>query len=67
MGAAMPREVLEARIVRERRELALALTDLRERAHAELGQLDLRHRVRERPTAWLAGALVVGVFLGARR
>ena len=35
MSAALSREVLEARIVRERQALAEALGDLRERARAE--------------------------------
>jgi len=55
---------LEARIVRERAALAEALVDLRDQAFAEV---DLRRRVRERPSAWLAGALVVGLLLGVRR
>ncbi len=64
MSAAASREVLEARIVRERAALAEALVDLRDQAYAEV---DLRRRVRERPSAWLAGALVVGLLLGVRR
>ena len=64
MSAAASREVLEARIVRERAALAEALVDLRDQACAEV---DLRRRVRERPSAWLAGALVVGLLLGVRR
>ncbi len=64
MSGALSRDVLEARIVRERAALAEALDDLRDQARAEL---DLRHRVRERPSAWLAGALVIGLLLGVRR
>lgn len=64
MSAALSREVLEARIVRERQALAEALADLREQARAEV---DLRRHVRERPVAWLAGALVIGFLLGVRR
>ena len=64
MSAALSREVLEARIVCERAALAEALGDLRDQARAEL---DLRRHVRERPSAWLAGALVIGLFLGVRR
>ena len=41
-----------------------AIDELRERARAEF---DLRARVRERPSAWLAGALVLGIWIGARR
>ncbi len=64
MSAAISREGLEARIVRERRALAEALGDLGERARAEV---DPRRWVRERPVAWLAGAFVVGFLLGVRR
>ena len=64
VSAAVSREVLEARIVRERRALAEALGDLRERARAEV---DPRRRVRAQPAAWLAGALVIGFLLGVRR
>ena len=64
MSAAISRGGLEARIVRERRALAEALSDLGERARAEV---DPRRWVRERPAAWLAGALVVGFLLGVRR
>lgn len=64
MSTALSREVLEARIVRERAALTEALGDLRDQARAEL---DLRRRVRERPAAWLAGALVIGLLLGVRR
>ena len=63
MNAALPREALEARIAREREALAEALGDLREQARAGL---DLRQRVRERPTAWLGGALLVGFVVGVR-
>lgn len=64
MNPALSRDVLEARIVRERKALADALRDLRDQARFEL---DLRRRVRERPSAWLAGALVLGLLLGVRR
>jgi len=63
VSAALPREALEARIVRERQALAEALGDLREQARAEL---DLRRHVREQPTAWLGAALLVGFVLGLR-
>jgi hypothetical protein len=62
--ASSSREVLEARIVRERKALAEALCDLSERGRAEL---DLRRRVRAHPSAWLAGALAIGFLLGVRR
>lgn len=64
MSAAFEREVLEARIVREREALAEALGALGERVRAEV---DLRRRVRANPSAWLAGALVIGFLLGVRR
>ena len=64
MSATCSREALEARIAHEREALAIALADLHEQLRAEF---DLRRRVRERPAAWLSGALVIGVFLGARR
>ena len=64
VSAALSREVLEARIVREREALAEALGDLSERARAEV---DPRRRVRARPAAWLAGALVIGFLMGVRR
>lgn len=64
MSAAVSRELLEARIEREREQFAEALEDLRShvRAHTDLGL-----RVRARPAAWLAGALVLGFLWGARR
>jgi hypothetical protein len=64
MSAAASREVLEARIARQRRALAVALGDLGKRAREEI---DPRRWVREQPAAWLAGALVVGILLGVRR
>lgn len=64
MSAAASREVLEARIVRQRRALAEALGDLGERARAEI---DPRRWVQERPAALLAGALVIGFLVGVRR
>ena len=64
MSAALEREALEARILSERRALAEAVSALCERARSEL---DLRHRVRSNPSAWLAGALLIGFLLGVRR
>jgi len=64
VSTSLSREVLEARIVRERKALAEALCDLSERARAEL---DLRRRVRAHPSAWLVGALAIGFLLGVRR
>jgi hypothetical protein len=64
VNAATSREVLEARIARERTALAGAIDELRTRARAEL---ELRTQVRERPSVWLGGALVLGFWMGARR
>jgi hypothetical protein len=64
MSSEISREVLEQRIVREKAALATALAELRERARAEV---DLSRRVRARPTAWLAGAVVLGFLMGMRR
>ena len=64
MSSAVSREMLEERIEREKAALAEALADLRDRARA---QVNLSNRVRERPSAWLAGALVLGFLIGVRR
>lgn len=65
------REFLEARIERERDELALAIEEIRSGARARIrlarSQLDLRRHVRRRPGAWIAGAVVLGFLIGARR
>jgi hypothetical protein len=64
MSAALSKEELEARLARETEALSDSIDTLRERARREV---DLRNRVRERPSAWLAGALVFGMWIGARR
>jgi hypothetical protein len=64
MSAALSKTEIEARLAHEREALARSLDDLRARAKAEI---DLRTHVRERPSAWLAGALFVGIWIGARR
>jgi hypothetical protein len=64
MSAALSREELETRIVRGRRALSEALGDLSEQAR---GELDLARRVRANPSAWLAGAVVIGFLLAVRR
>ena len=65
------REFLEARIERERDELAHVIEDLRSGARARIhfarSQLDVRRHVRQRPWAWVGGALVTGFLIGARR
>ena len=65
------REVLEARIERERDELAHVIEDLRlgarARIHFARSQLDVRRYVRQRPWGWLGGALLAGFLIGARR
>jgi hypothetical protein len=58
------RDLLEARIERDQKELVAMLGGLRERVRAELC---LGRRVNERPAAWLLGAALVGFWLGARR
>ena len=64
MSSAVSREVLEERIEREKAALAETLTALRDRARA---QVDVSNHVRERPLAWLAGAVVLGFLMGVRR
>jgi hypothetical protein len=64
MSTEITREVLERRIARERDALVEALDDARERARTELS---LGRRVREHPSRWIAGALLAGLWLGARR
>jgi hypothetical protein len=55
---------LAASIERDERELAAVVGALRERVRSEL---DLRRRIGERPAAWLLGAALLGLWLGARR
>lgn len=64
MSAALSRELLEARIEREREEFIETLADLRSQVRE---RTDLGERVRSHPTAWLAGAMVVGFLWGVRR
>jgi ElaB/YqjD/DUF883 family membrane-anchored ribosome-binding protein len=64
MSSAVSREVLEERIEREKAALAETLTALRDRARA---QVNVSNYVRERPSAWLAGAVLLGFLLGVRR
>lgn len=63
-SALASREELEAQIARDRRELSRTLEDLGDRLRAEL---DLGQQIRERPTAWLAGAFFIGLWMGVRR
>lgn len=59
------REVqLAAGIERDQRELAAVVAALRERVRSEL---DLREHVLRRPSAWLLGAALFGLWLGARK
>jgi hypothetical protein len=55
---------LKGRIERDGRALREAFELLRRAAVAEI---DPRERVRAHPVAWLAGALLLGMFLGTRR
>ena len=64
MSGEASREQLEARIARERVELMRSLEDLGEHVRSEL---DLGQRMSERPSAWLAGAFLVGIWMGSRR
>ena len=61
------RHLLEARLERDERELAAVVAGLRERVRSEVEQLDPRHRIEERPFAWILGAVLFGLWLGARR
>jgi len=63
MSAIPSRELVEARLVREREELTELLEDLTTRAR---WQLDLGRRIRERPSAWLLAAMALGVWLARR-
>jgi hypothetical protein len=58
------RDLLEARLERDQRELAAVLGGLRERVRTEL---DPRRRIEERPGAWLLAAALLGFWLGTRR
>lgn len=56
-------EKLEVRIARDERELRRAFEVLGSSVKAEF---DLRARIRMQPLPWVAGALLVGVWLGWR-
>ena len=58
------RTVLEARLERDKLQLRNALHSLADAARAKV---DVRSRILERPILWLAGALALGLGLGARR
>lgn len=55
------REVLQQNLEGHKRELRLAVHELRE---AALVWPDPRERIRERPVGWLLGGLVIGFWLG---
>jgi hypothetical protein len=57
------REVLRQNLEGHKRELRLAVHELRE---AALVWPDPRERIRERPMRWLLGGLVIGFLLGRR-
>ncbi|HXK21355.1 MAG TPA: hypothetical protein VMS55_01635 [Myxococcota bacterium] len=61
------RELLEARLERDQQEFVASLVSLRERVRADLAHLDPRRRIEERPAPWLIGAVLLGLWLGARR
>ena len=55
---------LKGRIARDGQALREAFESLSRAAVAEIDPLD---RVRGQPVPWLAGALLLGIFLGTRR
>jgi hypothetical protein len=55
------REILRENLEGHKRELRLAVHELRE---AALVWPDPRERIRERPVGWLLGGLVIGFWLG---
>lgn len=61
------RDLLEARLERDQRELAAVIGGLGERVRTEIAELDPRRHIEARPGAWLLGAVLVGLWLGARR
>lgn len=58
------RDLLEARLERDQRELVAVLGGLGERVRAGV---DPRRHLEARPHAWLLGAALIGLWLGARR
>jgi hypothetical protein len=58
------REVLRQNLEGHKRELRLAVHELRE---AALGWPDPREHIREQPVRWLLGGLVLGLWLGWSR
>ena len=58
------REVLLQHIEEHKRELRMAVDDLREAAKAWADPRDL---IRERPGAWILGGVAFGLWLGWRR
>jgi hypothetical protein len=58
------RDVLLHDIEEHKRELRLAVDDLREAARAWTDPRDL---IRERPGAWILGGMAFGLWLGWRR
>ncbi len=58
------RAILRQNIEVHKRELRLAVDDLRE---AALSWTDPRDLIRERPGTWLLVGLAAGLWLGARR
>ena len=56
--------VLRARLVRDKLRLQNALRSFSQAARTKV---DVRRQIAQRPLLWLAGALALGLGLGARR
>ena len=55
---------IQARLLRDKMRMRSALQSF---SNAALTKVDVRRHITERPWAWLAGALVLRLGLGARR
>jgi len=56
-------EALQESLADDREHLRIALARVK---HVVSEPLDVPRRIRERPTPWLFGAALVGLWLGAR-
>ncbi len=64
MTASREVTAIQARLSRDKLRFRTALQSF---SRATRTTIDVRRLVRDRPLAWLAGALVLGLGLGARR